>query len=105
MTDNIKAIRDALAEHVQFNADGKRFSYDTNEWRTACMPDRIASLLDALELAQAQLAAANHELSEIHQGLTNPNWFTNGPRAAHMHALNWSYKSAERRAAAMKGQA
>ena len=58
----------------------------------AASPDRIARLLDALELA-------HKELDEIHQGLTNPGWFTNGPKAAHMHALSWSRKSAERRAA------
>jgi hypothetical protein len=67
----------------------------------ACLPK--ADYRTQLEKLHAEmlaaLEAAHQELAEIHQGLTNPGWFTNGPKAAYMHALNWSRKSAERRTA------
>ena len=50
MTDDIKAIRDALAG-VNFYKKGG-FSYRPDEFQIAANPARIARLLDALEQAQ-----------------------------------------------------
>lgn len=50
MTDDIKAIRDALAD---VSRDGPHYF----DWLGAATPERIARLLDALEQAQAECAA------------------------------------------------
>jgi hypothetical protein len=49
MTDDIKALRDALAEVNFFKKGG--FSYTVDDWNKAANPLRIARLLDALEAA------------------------------------------------------
>lgn len=56
MIEDIKALRDALNEHVTFFASPRTFSYATEPWHAACSPDRIARLLDALEAAQKDAA-------------------------------------------------
>jgi plasmid stabilization system protein ParE len=52
MTDDIKALRDALAEVNFFKKGG--FSYTVDDWNKAANPLRIARLLDALEAAQKE---------------------------------------------------
>ncbi len=57
MTDDIKAIRDALPRMVSNAAHGPRLCFDIDAWHKATHPERIARLLDALELATKDAAA------------------------------------------------
>lgn len=83
MTEDIKAIRDALAAgpstgggHIYTHPRDDNRHAENFKWHQACSPERIARLLDALD--QAQKDAARYQWLRDN--------FTTDPRACGLHA-------------------
>ena len=62
MTDDIKAIRDAMPTNPSFAGQWA-------DWMETCSPERIARLLDALEQAQAALTAESERATQLAEKL------------------------------------